>query len=109
MPLIEMRDERGKKQKQFTGVFSYFFDQSFEKIPRAFVEVHPPFPSSQSKTKFKSAIGAISSAQSVELWKEPDSETVRVIASSNPDADLNFVLDCDDGKGGLAPNRLGGL
>ena len=93
MPLVEYRNERGKKQKQFTGAFSYFFNQSFEKSPRAFVEVHPPFPSSQSKTKFKSAIGAISSAQSVELWKEPNSENVRIVASSTPDAVEILVKD----------------
>ena len=95
MPLVECRDERGKKQKIFTGAFSYFFDQTFEKIPRSFVEVHPPFPSSQSKTKFKSAIGAISAAQSIELWKEPDSETVRVIASSTPEAVEILVKDLE--------------
>ena len=89
MPYV---DEKGKtkKQKVFAGAFSYFFDQAFEKSPRAFVEVHPPFPSSQSKTKFKSAIGAISAARSIELWKEPEDETIRIIASAIPE-DLQML------------------
>jgi hypothetical protein len=90
MPLVEVPyvDEKGKtkKQKQFIGAFSYYFDQIFEKTPRAFVEVHPAFPSSQFKTKSKSAyIGSVSTTRTIELWKEPDSETVRVIASAMPE------------------------
>jgi hypothetical protein len=72
----------------FLGAFWFFLgDERIEPadpLGRSFLRIRPPlFTTGRSETERAGSIGSISSSRTLELWKEPVSDKVEIVATTS--------------------------